>query len=202
MIIGVIASMTIPALKKNAELRENTAKLKKVYSALSTATMLLEEENGPVQYWKWDDDTAVITNMYLKKMNVVKNCKTQGGCYANGNKSQYLNGRDYTDYEKDTNLYSFLTSDGTFFAFVTRDKTCRSSDGEFRKNSCATVHVDVNGGQPPNRIGIDIFGFSVTPDGVYPFGGCPGCNTSDCVSSGLGWSCAAKVIIEGKIDYS
>ena len=61
--------------------------------------------------------------------------------------------------------------------------------------------VDVNGPKDPNVVGVDVFGFEVTPDGVYPFGGCPGCDTTSCSSSGVGWGCTAKIIQEGKISW-
>lgn len=202
MIIGVIAAMTIPALKKNTNSRENAVKLKKAYSAIANATDLLASEYGPVLHWRWDDNTVIMDEMYIKKLNVTKNCKTDGGCVPSNYVQKNLNGNGTSGSEFDRrDWYTFVTEDGLIWTYKMVSNTCSGNEHNYIKKACAYVEVDVNGTSMPNIVGIDIFGFQVSADGVYPFGGCPDCDSSDCTTSGGGWGCTAKVLREGQINY-
>ena len=54
-IIGIVASMTLPALIQNNKNKEVEAKLKKVYSVMNQAILLSEKDNGPKEYWQYCD---------------------------------------------------------------------------------------------------------------------------------------------------
>lgn len=59
---------------------------------------------------------------------------------------------------------------------------------------CGMVMVDINGAKKPNRMGIDVFVFDITVDGVVPHSE----STDDCANfDGNGYSCAKKAIYEG-----
>ena len=51
-IIGVVASMTLPALIQTNKNAEVEVKLKKVYSVMNQAILMSENENGPKEYWE------------------------------------------------------------------------------------------------------------------------------------------------------
>lgn len=200
MIIGVVASMTIPSLKKNTQQRENAVRAQKVYAAVANATDLLMQEYGPIKYWKLNDMSILMDEMYIKKLNVIKNCKNNGGCYEPEYKTYFLNGNITNDFQNNTSWYTFITADGAIWAYNKANPSCTNNEGTYIKNSCGYFEVDVNGVQKPNTMGIDIFGFQIGTDGVSPFGGCDGCDTTDCNPSGRGFGCTAKVLQEGKID--
>lgn len=202
MIIGVIAALTIPALMKNTSSRENAVKLKKAYSALANAADLLSVEYGPFKYWRWDDSTIFMDEMFVKKMNVLKNCKYGGGCVSSTYVQKSLNGNGTSGSEFDhPQWYTFVATDGLIWSFRSMSSSCSHDEGNYIKKACAYVEVDVNGESMPNTVGVDIFGFQISQDGVYPFGGCPDCDSSDCTTTGTGWGCTAKVLFEGKVDY-
>ncbi len=200
MIIGVIAAMTIPGLKKTSEERTVPPKVLKAYNTVSTATKELRAEYGPIKLWPWGDKTKLMDEMYIPKFNVVKNCKTNGGCFKAGYRPKSLNGNDNNDFQNGSGWYTFVTADGMYWA-IGGSGTCAYTEGTYIKKGCMHFEVDVNGPKDPNIVGVDVFGFEVTPDGVYPFGGCPGCDTTSCSSSGVGWGCTAKIIQEGKISW-
>ena len=47
-IVGIIATMTIPALMKSASDKETVTKVKNIYSTLSAATDKIIAEEGPI----------------------------------------------------------------------------------------------------------------------------------------------------------
>lgn len=52
-IIGIVASLTLPALIQNNKNKEVEAKLKKIYSAMNQAILLSEKDNGAKEYWQY-----------------------------------------------------------------------------------------------------------------------------------------------------
>ena len=205
-IIGVIAALTIPSLKRSTDSKEFVASAQKAYAAISQTTTLLETENGPLQFWKWKDDSAIV-DMYVKKMNTVENCKKNGGCFKDGYETYALNSATSTNYNQGS-AYTFATADGMVWIYEkvgTYDRTsrkCNGSEGSYIKNTCGVFRVDTNGSDEPNTIGVDLLCFQIRADGVYPCGGGEDANDDDCKEdSNTGWGCSAKMIRENKIDW-
>jgi prepilin-type N-terminal cleavage/methylation domain-containing protein len=195
MIIGVIASITIPSLKKSTDEKSSIANLKKAYSVLSNATGMLEVEYGSIKRWSWNDWAVIMDEMYIPLFNVTKNCKLAGGCW-----DYDLSGNAY---KSGGGMYTFITADGMTWAIGGRDKTCSSVEDTYIKNGCGWFEVDVNGPKKPNQKGVDVLGFTITPEGVFPFGGCPGCNYGSCAggTATAGWGCTARLLNEGKYSW-
>lgn len=62
--------------------------------------------------------------------------------------------------------------------------------------------LDINGSKKPDQLGVDIFGFVITKDGTYPFGGCPGCSIKACKDKvGKSWACTARLLNEKKMSW-
>ena len=205
-IIGVIAALTVPSLKRNTDSKEVLSGVQKAYSTIAQATTLLETENGPLQFWRWSDDAA-IAEMYVKKMNTVEDCKKAGGCFKDDYETYYLNGSDATNYNN-AGSYTFATADGMVWiydklgTYDRQTKECNGSEGAYAKNTCGIFRVDINGSDEPNTIGVDIVCFQIRADGVYPCGGGEDAEDTDCTedSSG-GWGCSARMLKENKIDW-
>lgn len=191
MIIGVIASMTIPALKRNADEQANVASVQKAYSTISSATRILRTEYGPTKLWNLS--AANVASMYRSKMNALDNNTPK---YS----KTYLNGTAYDNANMYNPKTSFYTPDGMLYYVQSTNTTCSGSSDNWA-NGCINWGVDINGANPPNKVGIDIFGMYVTPQDVFPEGGGPGTKIADCNSTGAGWSCSAKIIQEGKITW-
>lgn len=200
MIIGVIAALTIPSLKKSSQQQEYIQSAKKAYSSLSQATMLGENLNGPVGYWNWNSAKDIM-KIYSQHFNILKECGNDEYCFTRDYDIHQLNGRSQSGiYNGETN-YTFITADGMYWIMSVYSKACNTSENSYIKHSCGFFRVDVNGKKPPNTIGIDIFGFQIRKDGVYPAGGGDDCNENDCNPSGVGWGCAARVLRTGVMDY-
>ncbi len=202
MIIGVIASMTIPSLKKNAEMQENVVGLKKAYSTLNQATSQLEQKYGDFKRWRFTDGTNEEINRmvkyYTSVMNVSRVCESnKNGCWS---QTKDLSGKNVgNSYGIGTNIASFSTTDGMNFSL---DGTGSFSgiDAKSAPSGSLGFFVDVNGDKKPNQMGVDVFFFVMTKDrGLLPAGTDDG--GSDCAAGKVGNTCAAKVLKEGKIDY-
>ena len=201
MIIGVIAAMTVPTLKKSADMEEYVVGCKKAYSTISNATKMVEMDHGDVKRWGNVDsgDAAIqkVYNYYSEHLNIIKSCPPNtAGCWQqatslNGNKAG-------TAYGIGKNVISFTTADGMHWCF---DGIGTGEVGVAKAPSGSLgMWVDINGDKKPNQVGSDIFVFVLDPNrGVVP-GGTDN-NSAYCKSDSTGWDCAAKVIKEGKITY-
>jgi len=66
-IIGVVASLTIPALIQSHKKQVVETKLKMFYSVINQSVKMSEIDNGPIETWLWQkDDTENFYNTYLK----------------------------------------------------------------------------------------------------------------------------------------
>ena len=89
-IIGVVAALTIPTLIGNYQKKEVAVRLQKMYNTIQNAISLAEEENGPSEYWLFDNDEKA-TEFYNTQIKSKMNCvKTKDKVAAYGNNSCYL----------------------------------------------------------------------------------------------------------------
>lgn len=207
-IVGVIASMTIPTMVNNVNTTINVIQLKKTYSNLQQAFMLLQADNGGSIVPIFTNDTIGTNSMnaFLTKLNYIKNCGSGWGCWYDS-PLYLLNGSAYKDsietHWNGTRGKAILAN-GTMIKIWIASTTCTHVIGTGPlSNVCGEIGVDLNGANAPNTGGRDYFDFWVTQTGVYPDGidGDPQrCN----VSPGDGnntWGCTAKVLSEGAINY-
>ena len=181
VIIGVIASMTIPTLIKKKNSHEYVSRLRKVYSTMAQATKkIIAEEGNPKEAWA--SSISSVYNMYKKHLVITKEC---------GN-SDCL-GYTYTNFSNFNVPYyqRFVLSDGAIVNFAELNSTCAAwGDG-----ICEWIDVDVNGIKGPNIPGVDIFALNLTVDGLIP------ANCNNYIDSCTGTYCTCKVLKEGKIDF-
>lgn len=199
MIIGVIAAITIPSLRKSAGDREIIAGTKKAYSTVSQAILLAENENGPIRRWGLIDGTDKgVMDAYEKVkpyFNIARYCEANAkGCWAD--KTYQLDG---TAISGDLGCYG-----ANCVAFSTADGANYSIDigavyGITTTGTNMAFIVDVNGDKKPNMMGIDIQYFNATSDiGVVP-GGLN--NTSQCFNKTNGLTCTVILLKENKFTY-
>lgn len=201
MIIGVIAAITIPSLRKSAGDREIIAGTKKAYSTVSQAILLAENDNGPIRRWGLIDGTdAGVMDAYEKVkpyFNIARYCgASEKGCWA---KQAYkldgtLIGSDLACYGD--NCVAFSTADGVNYSI---DIGGASAYGITTAGMNMAFIVDVNGDKKPNMMGIDMQYFNATSDkGVVP-GGLD--DTSKCIAKTNGLTCTAILLKENKFTY-
>ncbi len=204
MIIGVIASITIPGLKKTSDENSYVAGAHKAYSAMINATKLIKAKKGHIVTWNLAS-AEEITKLYKAEMNSIDRNSSDEKYPVT-----YLNGNAYTNKNMFDPKTSFFTTDGMLWYIQSTSADCSAATGTDLENGCVDWGVDVNGPNPPNTIGIDIFGFYLTKKDVYPEGsggesfdkdGNPNINTSSCAEDSSGWGCSTKIILDKKISW-
>ena len=113
-----------------------------------------------------------------------------------------LDNSDLTSDFAHLGLKGLTTSDGIQFAISWNNMQLGLSDEDYEninKNGSIVISVDVNGERKPNKLGLDSFMFVLLDGkGIVPAGSG---STEDCNRNNYGFSCAAKVLQEGKISY-
>jgi type II secretory pathway pseudopilin PulG len=209
-IIAIIAAMTLPALTNSTNKTENIVALKKAYSTLMQAFLMITSDNGgditgALRGITTHDDFA---NVFIQKLSVAKNCGTNNakatGCFPTGVTYKWLNG---TPWE---NIYLYyntiLTNDGISYAFGLQRNACSEdrSNGTLGtpplSNTCGYIFIDINGpNKGPAIAGRDLFTFWVTKTGIYPHGAYSDNIVSNCSSNGYG--CTSEVLLDGVMNY-
>ena len=196
-IIGVVAALTMPALIENHRKQVTISKLKKVYSTISQAYMLAKNDNGDIENWKLrnyedsqndDEDVLYYLLPYLK---VQKFCgKNEQGCFPDVVYKSLGSFGLNINFDRNRWYSNAILEDGTSIASIT-----------FSGNN-AVIRVDINGSNPPNVLGIDLFGFNVLPEKVVPMGILGvSANASNSDQINRGDYCAAWVIYGNTMDY-
>lgn len=157
-IIGVVAALTLPSLITNYRKKETVAQLKKVYSELSQAAQMSVVQNGDMKNWDYSLTGEEFFNTYLSnfiKMGSqnVEDAKKAGVVYIRAS------GEEEVSF---TNLYD----SGKILTLASGTQILMDT---VRYSSIQTYLVDLNGFKKPNRIGVDVFALTVTPDGVQTF---------------------------------
>ncbi len=144
-IIGVIAAMTIPTLKNDAEERKFVSLTQKAFNTISDATARLETKHGNSEFWS----ASKYTEYYKEVINF------DTGISVNTElKSSDFSGTEYSLWNSEN---VFVGTDGMYWKIDT-------------KANNPNFVVDINGPQLPNVIGIDVHAFYLTDDGVVPQG--------------------------------
>ena len=225
-IIGVVAALTIPSFLTKIQNKGYVEHLNKTYSLLQTITNKIVEEEGDPQNWILDaysigshEPNEKVVDMYTKKMNVAKICERKDlnltketPCVLKNQEYYTLDGVSNPVLINDawglySSSYPLLLSDGSSIALLFMS----NPNGGFHWGfPDLTFIVDVNGKKKPNKIGRDIFLLYMDKrDGgkISPFlkeklsGSTPERLIDDCKDGGKGFSCAYKVISEGKMNY-
>ncbi len=175
-IIGIVAAVTMPSLIQNKNDKETVNRLKKVYSSLSQAYLMLSAEYGDPTNWgiifanggtpdipteEGTKSSVNLANLFAKHMNIIKNCGAEEGCFS----------PDSSVYKR-RDVGKILLNDGTALGFAGLNGECTKNRGNTKHLSavCAWIIVDTNGSRRPNQYGVDIFEFSLTKYGIIPYG--------------------------------
>ncbi len=156
VIIGVIAAITVPLIIVGFQKEATLTRLKKTYSTLAQTTNRAIADNGPVASWeiigasntfKGAMDT---TERYLTPyLSTLKKCESynETDCHFI---IYGLHGQEISNTNKApfNTSYLFYLADGTLIA----TNVIKASD-----RNRIIVTIDINGKQPPNRMGRDIF---------------------------------------------
>ena len=220
-IIGVVAAITMPMVIQNYKKQVTVTKLKKVYSILGQVAQKSIADNGaiPIIEGKTFDKNNIkefFDTYWLPYFKGVEVFKDSEMVNLNDNSAVYrmMNGQlsgavIFTSYA-DGRIF-FSTSDGiTIHINVMKWQPIYDNDGNETGNHAVfntfqQVFVDINGIQPPNTFGKDVFWYTIDfKEGIVrPNGYTRGYEyvNTDCPLDGT--TCAAKIMQDGwKINYS
>lgn len=204
-IIGVVAAIMILAIQNNYQKNQTEIQLKKSYSTIAQVFKHSEADNGLFQYWDRGDGTGALTaresfDVYWKPyLKITKVCQSAGDCGYTSNYYKRIAGSNF-----DLNIY-----------YPSYRTTCVLASGEIiivstTYSSFASgdywIIIDLNGGKQPNKLGRDVFMFTIDNNkGLVPLGYNESVSTvnSDCVKNGFGLYCSTKILKNGwQIDSS
>lgn len=159
-IIGVVAALTLPSLITNYRKKETVAQLKKVYSELSQAAQMSVVQNGDMKNWDYSLTGEEFFNTYLGNFikmgsQKVEDAKKAGVVYIKASGEEEVS---FTNLYDSGKIFTLASGSQIIMDTVSNLTTTRQ-----------TVLVDLNGFKKPNRIGVDVFAFSVTHNGVQTF---------------------------------
>lgn len=207
-IIGIVAALTIPILISNYQEKQTVTRVKEAYTLLNSAVQMAVVEHGPINTWltgSITDDgelnyrtfSPMLFEKIIPYLKTVFTCTGLLECrpyaYTYGN----LTGKaapmwilNYTGAKLLNGTYIQIQSTGS----------C-TSQYEIQ-NACGTIRIDVNGPNPPNQTGRDIFLFAINNEGyVLPYKFNPQrCNLTDSLYVN-GNACTEWVILKGNLNY-
>ena len=192
VIIGVIASMTIPTLINKTNKQDTISRLKKAYSTMAQATnRILADEGDPrADIGGWATSSSAVYNLYKKHLSNAKDCPGEtAGCFTGPYKG-YNSSINF-----DTTRNTLVLADGTEIVFWDLSQDC-SIFGQGSRDICTLIYADVNGAKGPNTFGRDTFSFVLKENGLYP----AGCDYDEC-STAVDLGCTCRALREGAINY-
>jgi len=207
VIIGIIASMTIPSLMNKTNEQETVVAVKKAYSVLGQAYQRLIAENGEINPAFLGSDAVSCTEnfsrMFVKLLNVQKDCgmSSNGDCMPD-TKYKFFNGDDEVNWNTLSSQYKFQLSDGMLVKIWAVPNYQNKGESVSLQNVYGAIGIDVNGAKGPNTLGKDAFAFWITKYGIVPQG-TPDDTVyplSTCRAKGWG-ACTAWVTTKGNVDY-
>lgn len=204
VIIGVVVAMTISNILVSTQKHEYVSSLKKANSVLQQSLYRISNDNG---YARGDYSYLIEDNKFYdefaKVVNVIHTCSDKEECnrvYIG--KRLGLDNSDLTSSFAHLGLKGLTTSEGMQFAISWNNMQLGLSSLDYQniqKHGSIVISVDVNGERMPNKLGLDSFMFVLLDEkGIVPAGSG---STADCNRKNYGFSCAAKVLKEGKINY-
>ena len=166
-IIGVVFGISVPALQGTTANRERHSQIMKLYPILDNVINWAILENvdvDSVPFGKKDSNgNDEFSQLVVKKLRVGQDCQnsasTKGGCWFNG--SFTTGGGETLTLNNDSNYYKSGLVDSTSLAIQTFDQcnSIKTIDGKRFNRLCALIYADINGADPPNKWGRDIFAF-------------------------------------------
>lgn len=199
-IIGIVATLTITNARKDTDVAEKVAQLRKTDEILSTAFAQAVAENGSIDHWGTnggDPTVAQVWEVVSPYLKLKKKCDTSTGCWKTGNVKYLNDSNDSINIEGNSDIQKGILVNGVSVAI---GNNFDWSGSPF----IGYIYVDVNG--PKNgtyRYGDDVLAFVVDKESgeVLPNGSnYPDSHFSgDCLDNGS--YCTAWVMQFGNQDY-
>jgi hypothetical protein len=157
--------MVLPTIKGETEKIVTMAQLKHSYSTLQNAIRMSEYHNGKIKRWQIPMAGKAFFDKYFK--NYLKyTTEISTTDLRNAYPRTYLNGTKYTG-----TTYSVWDANRSHHVLLLNGSMITFNWSDYHDWQM-WIGIDVNGINPPNRIGRDTFLFTLTNDyGLQPLGG-------------------------------
>ena len=192
-IIGVVASLTYTSLQQRAEEQKSIAAIRKIYSVLSQVTLFVIKDHDSSVNWDLEgyshEASEKAFNYYKPYFRTLRVCANDPGCWRYP--SWFLSGRPYL---KETEFYNYMftLADGMNVIINVYPPEVVIRDFGVNVDRPTVVFLaDLNGDNPPNTMGKDIFAFVLKEDVIVP-SGMDDSYTCNVKSTGL--TCTSRVI--------
>jgi prepilin-type N-terminal cleavage/methylation domain-containing protein len=193
LIVGVVASLVIPAIIQDAQDAELKTAWKKAYANIDQATKYVMQDNGGTLK-SLCTSTNDMRNKYSAYLNYTKNCSSgssDGNCWHKSGEFYFINGTPITWWGDSAGT---ILSNGAMIRYQGCIANCDSAQGNVYR--CAWMDIDVNGFKGPNRLGKDILSLHILENTIKPFGTQGDGLENSCVISGVGQGCSAKYLYQ------
>ena len=223
-VIGIVAAMTLPGVLKDVNKNITANKVKKMFSVLQNGVNLAVSEKGDLKDWYDEkafqegfDGSYRLYSYYIKPYyNIIQECvsgtNNSAGYKKCGYKENYFYAFDgRVSVEVSASKIPVILNDGAILIFRPL-KSDLSSSGSSIWAYYWMAYYDVNGGKGPNKLGVDVFIFYLSPynNKVSPVGLYNSISDTrfkseeviyqQCIS--LGDACSAKILLDNwKITY-
>ena len=175
VIIGVLVTFIVPSLLLIYQEREKVIRLKSAYTIFSQAFSRATLDNSSPDTWDigkgTDEESSLMLYDYFRPyLSRVKQCNGVNDCFSEDYSALFS-----TNFKYQPNNYSSkvkgVLGNGISFIFLSSGTGCSTTySGNHFNQYCGSIIVDINGVHKPNKAGVDLFGFGITPTGIYPFG--------------------------------
>ena len=140
-ILGIVIAMTLPLIISHYQKKQTTTQLKKVYSTLKQATEFAKYKYGNVEDWDYNlDENTFLQTYYAPYLRTIINKESNTYEYTD------LSGKEHTQKRP-----TLVLEDGTYIFII----IVKAYNNPFH------IAVDINGNKSPNKIGRDLFVFSI-----------------------------------------
>lgn len=188
LIIGVVASIVIPAIIADTQQAEFKTAWKKVYAEVSQSTIKIMIDNGGTLKGLFQSNQDMI-NQYGNYLVYNKKCGNNNSCWHQANTWFRYDNSSVNQNQ----WYGFILNNGSILAPVMFDPDCNSTTSSGTVPKCGWMLVDVNGFKGPNTIEKDIFYIYILENRIAPRGIVGDTNNYACPGGG---GCSAKYLYQ------
>jgi prepilin-type N-terminal cleavage/methylation domain-containing protein len=196
LIIGVVASLVVPALINDTQDAELKTAWRKAYSELDQATRRIIQDNaGSLIGICATGNDSCLKNLYLPYLNYTKSCGPNNGCWHEVYKFKHLDGTPVNWGDETYN--GVILTNGAIIDFNEMRSDCSYSKGSI--TVCGQINIDVNGLKTPNVVGKDIFRIHLLYNSILPAGstGDTYSPLNECNNSSPNcWGCSSKYLYQ------
>ena len=165
-IIGVVAAMTLPTLRMNIEGKILSTKAKHAYALFTQAAKTYMGQNGLLSLKSvrdcsvstCTDKTPSVEKLVETTLKVVQKCDNPADCFTESYVTK--GGTELTSDVIASSGHAYILADG-YVILISRPSP----------SSMIKLKVDVNGSEPPNEFGSDIWALRINNEGMVVSGG-------------------------------